>query len=32
VALIPVGYIKELGLKKGRKPLSEIVGYNKYFL
>lgn len=32
VALMPVGYSKELGLKRGRKPLSEIVCYNKYSL
>ena len=30
VALMPVGYPKELGSKTGRKPLSEIVCYNKY--
>jgi len=30
VALMPVGYPKELGLKRGRKPLSEIVCYDKY--
>jgi nitroreductase len=30
VALMSVGYPKELGSKTGRKPLSEIVGYDKY--
>ena len=30
VALMSVGYPKELGSKTGRKPLSEIVCYNKY--
>jgi len=30
VALMPVGYPKELKNKKGRKPLSEIICYNKY--
>ena len=30
VALMPVGYPKELGSKTGRKPLSEIVCYDKY--
>jgi len=30
VALMSVGYPKGLGNKKGRKPLSEIVCYNKY--
>lgn len=30
VALMPVGYPKELENKKGRKSLSEIVCYNKY--
>jgi len=30
VALMPVGYPKELGSKTGRKPLSEIICYNKY--
>ena len=32
VALMPVGYPKELGSKRGRKPLSEIVCYDKYIL
>jgi len=32
VALMPVGYSKELGLERGRKPLSEIVCYDKYAL
>lgn len=32
VALVSVGYPKELGLKRGRKPLSEIVCYDKYSL
>ena len=30
VALMPLGYPKELGVKKGRKDLSEIVCYDKY--
>jgi len=30
VALMSVGYPKELGSKTGRKPLSEIICYNKY--
>jgi nitroreductase len=30
VALMSVGYPKELGSKTGRKPLSEIVCYDKY--
>jgi len=30
VSLMPVGYPKELGNKTGRKPLSEIICYNKY--
>ncbi len=30
VALMPVGFPKELGSKTGRKPLSEIVCYDKY--
>jgi nitroreductase len=30
VALMPVGHPKELGLERGRKPLSEIVCYDKY--
>ena len=30
VALMPVGYPKELDLKRGRKPLLEIVCYDKY--
>jgi len=30
VALMSVGYPKELGSKTGRKPLSEIVRYDKY--
>ncbi|MBA7549072.1 NADH dehydrogenase [subsurface metagenome] len=30
VALMSVGYPKELGMKKGRKPLSEIICYDKY--
>jgi len=30
VALMPVGYPKELKSKRGRKPLSEIICYNKY--
>ena len=32
VALMPVRYPKELGLKSGRKPLSENICYNKYSL
>lgn len=30
VALMPVGYSKELKSKRGRKSLSEIICYNKY--
>jgi len=30
VSLMPLGYPKELGSKTGRKPLSEIVCYDKY--
>jgi nitroreductase len=30
VALMSVGYPKKLGSKTGRKPLSEIVCYDKY--
>ena len=30
VALMSVGYPKELGVKRGRKPLSEIICYDKY--
>jgi len=30
VALMPVGYPKELGVKRGRKHLSEIICNNKY--
>ena len=30
VALMPVGYPKELGSKRGRKSLSDIVCYDKY--
>jgi len=30
VSLMPVGYPKELENKTGRKPLSEIICYNKY--
>ncbi|MEA2020875.1 MAG: nitroreductase family protein [Candidatus Caldatribacteriota bacterium] len=30
VALMPLGHPKELGAKRGRKPLSEIVCYDKY--
>ncbi|MBA7577845.1 FMN reductase [NAD(P)H] [subsurface metagenome] len=30
VALMLVGYPKELGVKRGRKPLSEIICYDKY--
>jgi len=32
VSLMSVGYPKELGNKKGRKLLSEIICYNKYNL
>ena len=30
VALMPLGFPKELGTKTGRKPLSEIICYDKY--
>ncbi|GAG65253.1 unnamed protein product [marine sediment metagenome] len=30
VSLMPLGYPKKLGTKTGRKPLSEIICYNKY--
>jgi nitroreductase len=30
VALMPLGFTQALGIKRGRKPLSEIVCYDKY--
>ena len=30
VSVMPLGYPKELGSKTGRKPLSEIICYDKY--
>ena len=30
VALLPLGYPKELGAKRGRKDLSEVICYDKY--